>query len=83
MSLQCDNLSGELQDQWSSSYDFPGQTSYIVEVMPVFEKLRDSVVQCMRLVSLSSVYCCGVSFFERLPFPFGGAMMYCEVVHVW
>ena len=21
MSLQCDNLSGELQDQWSSSYD--------------------------------------------------------------
>ena len=21
MSLQCDNLSGELQDQWSSSYE--------------------------------------------------------------
>ena len=28
MSLQCDNLSGELQDQWSSSLLVPGQVEF-------------------------------------------------------
>ena len=58
-------------------------------------KSYDSVVQCMRIVSvqvrLSHLYNAVVfPFFERLPFPFGGGggggrgcMMYCEAVHVW
>ena len=46
MSLQCDNLSGELQDQWSSSFDL---------VMCKGKTVSNSIWCCILVVNLNSL----------------------------
>ena len=40
MSLHCDNLSGELQDQWSSSLLSIWKMSFYYQIMVVFDIVK-------------------------------------------
>ena len=62
MSLQCDNLSGELQDQWSSSCFFRAK-AHLEKSSYLQDKVPGDVMRHLHGVKLVSVY---LSFFYHL-----------------